>query len=80
MLKYLKKKRIDYYMIIEQRYNNMSIVDRFIRILLDTMMENKPISNANISRLLRLTTGNISNNMSMTAHWEGDKMALKCGP
>jgi hypothetical protein len=40
VLKYLKKKDIDYYVVTEQRNNNISIIDRFIRTLPDWMLGN----------------------------------------
>jgi hypothetical protein len=33
--KYLKEKHADYYVITEQRHNNLSILNKFTRILLD---------------------------------------------
>jgi hypothetical protein len=60
VLKYLKKKDADYYIVTEQRHNNLSIIGRFIRTPCDWMRENKPISNPKIIKFIKTCKGTIN--------------------
>jgi hypothetical protein len=59
VLKYLKKNGVDYYVATEQRHNNLSIVNRFMRTLRDWMRENKPMNNNKIVRFIKTYNGTI---------------------
>jgi hypothetical protein len=53
VLKYLDKKNLDYYVVTEQRHNNLSIIDRFIRTLSNWMRKNKSISDFKINKFIK---------------------------
>jgi hypothetical protein len=53
----LKKKDADYYVVSEQRHNNLDINDGFIRTTCDWKRENKPISNPMIIRFIKTYNG-----------------------
>jgi hypothetical protein len=53
VLEYLKKKGVDYYVVTEQRHNNLAIVDQFIRTLRDYLRKNKPMTDSKINQFLK---------------------------
>jgi hypothetical protein len=53
VLKYLKKKNVDYNIVTIQKKKNISIINMFIRILHDYLRENKPITDSMIYHFLR---------------------------
>jgi hypothetical protein len=59
IVKYKKDKNNDYYIVAEQRDNNLGIFDRFIRTLGDWMRKNKPITYSNIHKFLKTCNKNL---------------------
>jgi hypothetical protein len=49
VLKILKKKKIDYYVIKEQQHQTLGIIDHFIRIMRDYLQKNEPADNSKIN-------------------------------
>jgi hypothetical protein len=53
VLSYLKKHKIDHYIITEQQHQSLSIIDRFIRTMRDYLKKNKPADNSKINDFVK---------------------------
>jgi hypothetical protein len=52
VLEYLKKHKIDYYIITEQQHLSVKIIDKFIKTMHDYLKENEPADYSKINKLL----------------------------
>jgi hypothetical protein len=59
MLKYLKKKSTDNYGVTEQRHNNLSIIDKVIKIICDEMRKNNSMANTKLTKFIKTFKGRI---------------------
>jgi hypothetical protein len=53
VLSYLKKHKIDYYVITEQQHQSLPIIDRFIRTMRDYLKKNEPADDSKITRFIK---------------------------
>jgi hypothetical protein len=66
ILNYLKKHKIDYYVITGQQHQTLGIIDRFIRIMCDYLTKNEPTDDSKIKRFVSAYNHTIHNETGLS--------------
>jgi hypothetical protein len=63
---YLKKKKVDYYVITEQQHQSLGIIDIFIITMSDYQKKNEPADDSKITRFIKAYNNTIHNETGLS--------------